>query len=77
MNNNLHYVFSVNAVAYLSVCGIEPVEVKKSTETGKIMFMYERTQDFFNTMNKYKDDEFIQKFIVALKNTKKNIHMID
>lgn len=76
MVKDLYYIMSINVVAYMRANGIEPVGNPERTDDGKIKYYFEDTNEFRMLLDKYGQDDFIQKFIGNLRLTKSEIRNI-
>ena len=75
-NKELHYIMSINVIAYMKANGIESIGEPQKTDDGKVKYFFEPTKKFKELLSTYNNDEFIQRFIGKLRQTKSEMHNI-
>lgn len=68
MNKKYYEVLSLNLVAYLKMKGFSVVKAEKTPKG--VQFYFEKSQELFDAVTEYNQDEYLKKFISEFKAVK-------
>jgi hypothetical protein len=68
---DLHYLMGTNMIAYVKLKGISEEEIE-FTEDGKIKYWFKKSDDLFEAIREFKEDEKINDYIKIQNEIKAN-----
>jgi len=72
MENNLFFIYSIYAIAYLKSKGFKEVKISKDN-VGRVVYYFEDTEDLQKALLEYRQNWELNRFIKCYKQTKNEI----
>jgi len=69
-------IYALNKIAYILAHNVEPIEIGLDEESDFVYYVFDTSNEIYDIINKYKEDEFINKFINSYSNVIKEIKSI-